>query len=340
MKVKVAGTAGFCWGVQRALRALDSARDGSPPPSADGGRLLTWGALVYNGPVLLNLQDRSIASVDSAEQVKPGDRVLTRPHGMVEADRAAIAGKGGTVLDATCPHVAETRKTILRLAGEGRNLLVAGNREHDEVRTLLDGLPVKSWVISSAEEARTVAAEEPLALVSQSTFGPALLEDVEEAVRDRYPNVEIHRTLCGSTEDRQDETRGLAAEADVLVVVGPYHSGNARRLAEMCRETGKQTFHVEVPEDLPLPSLLEQARLARRQALMEKYAEDPDRLREATSDPARLDAEVVIGVTAGASTPPWVLQAVIDHVLSGTKAELVRGLPRDLAADRASGAKS
>lgn len=330
MKVKVAGTAGFCWGVQRALRLLDAA-------AADGKRTVTWGALVYNGPVLVHLQDRGIPAAATLDEVREGDRVVTRPHGISAEDAAALAKKGAVVLDTTCPHIEETRKTVIRLAEEGRNILVAGNREHDEVRTLMDGLKGKVRVIASAEEARSVAAEEPLALVSQSTFGPALLEDVEEAVRERFPDVEVHRTLCGATEDRQDETRALAAESDVLVVVGPYHSGNARRLAEMCRETGKQTFHVEVPEDLPTGSLLEQARLARRQTLMEKYAEDPERLLAMTSDAAKLDAEVVIGVTGGASTPPWVLKAVVDHLVAETRAVLERGLPRDLASAAAAG---
>jgi 4-hydroxy-3-methylbut-2-en-1-yl diphosphate reductase len=324
MKVKVAGTAGFCWGVQRALRLLDAA-------AADGKRSVTWGALVHNGPVQVHLQDRGIPSVSPPDEVREGDRVVTRPHGMSAEDAAAAAKKGAVLLDTTCPHVAETRKTVVRLAEEGRNILIAGNREHDEVKALMDGLKGKVRVIASAEEARSVAAEEPLALVSQSTFGPALLEDVEEAVRERFPDVEVHRTLCGATEDRQDETRALAVDADVLVVVGPYHSGNARRLAEMCRETGKQTFHVEVPEDLPMGSLLEQARLSRRQALMEKYAEDPDRMLAVSSDPVKLDAEVVIGVTAGASTPPWVLKAVVDHLVAETRADLEKGLPRDLA---------
>lgn len=334
MKVKVTGTAGFCWGVQRALRLLDSA----PPEGSAVKRTVTWGALVYNGPVLVHLQDRGIPSLNTADEVKEGDRVVTRPHGMLEEDRTALAAKGAAVLDTTCPHLSETRKTVLRLVEEGRNILLAGNREHDEVRTLVEGLKGKAWVIGSSEEARSVAAEEPLALLSQSTFGPALFEDVEEAVRERFPDVEVHRTLCGATEDRQDETRSLAAEADVLVVVGPYHSGNARRLAEMCRESGKQTFHVEVPEDLPMGSLLEQARLARRQALMEKYAEDPDKLSALTSDPVKLDAEVVIGVTGGASTPPWVLKSVVDHLVAGTRATLEQGLPRDLAAGIEAGA--
>jgi 4-hydroxy-3-methylbut-2-enyl diphosphate reductase len=324
MQVRVAGTAGFCWGVQRALRLLDEARDGK--------RMATLGPLVHSGPVLQRLLEQSVGAIPSAEQAGPGDLVALRPHGATETDRAGIAARGAKVLDLTCPHVADTRKKILELAERGVNIVIAGNREHDEVRVLLDGIQVRTWTVASGDEARTLAAEPPFALVCQSTFGPALLEDVEETLRERFDSFEVHATRCGATEDRQDETIRLAAEADVLVVVGPYHSGNARRLAEMGRDSGKQTFHVEGPEDVPVPSLVEQARLSRRQSLMERFADDPDRLREATADVAALDREVVIGVTAGASTPPWSVRAVVDHIVAATKAELREGLPRDLAA--------
>jgi 4-hydroxy-3-methylbut-2-enyl diphosphate reductase len=329
MRVKVAGTAGFCWGVQRALRQVASA--------AEGRRTVTLGPLVHNGPVRDRLRDNEVPAVEKAEMVGPGDRVATRPHGILEADRAALVAAGAELLDLTCPHVSATRKLVLDLAARGLNIVVAGNREHDEVRLLLEGLPVRSWTVASGDDARTVAAEPPFALVSQSTFGPALFEDVEETLRERFEAFEAHATRCGVTEERQDETLRLAAESDVLVVVGPYHSGNARRLAEMGRESGKQTFHVEVPEDLPVASLVEQARLSRRQALMERFADDPDGLRAATADTDALDREVVIGVTAGASTPPWALRAVVDAIVAATRADREEGLPRDLAEAAAGG---
>lgn len=325
MRIKVAGTAGFCWGVKRSLRMLDGVE-------RDGKRTVTLGALVYNGPVLMQLQERGIAIVERPDQAAAGNRASLRPHGTLDEDRKALEGRGVDVLDLTCPHVAATRAMMRELAAKGLNLVVAGNREHDEVKYLVEGLPTKSWVVGSGDEARTMVAEPPLALVCQSTLGHAIFEDIEEGLRERFPDLQVAPSRCGATEERQDETLALASESDVLVIVGPYHSGNARRLAEMGRETGKQTFHVETPEDIPVGSLLEQARLARRQALMDRYAADPEQLRVATSDPAALDREVVIGVTAGASTPPWVLKAVVDHLVASTRAELEQGLPKDLAA--------
>jgi 4-hydroxy-3-methylbut-2-enyl diphosphate reductase len=330
MRVKVAGTAGLCGGVQRALRMLDGVEK-------DGKRTVTLGPLVYNGPVLTRLQERNIPIVERPDQVGKGERAALRPHGALKADRAALASRGAAIVDLTCPHVVATRRVLEDLAARGVNVVLAGNREHDEVAVLLEGLPVKSWVVGSGDEARTVAAEPPLALVSQSTLGHAHFEDVEEALRERFKTLEVFPTQCDATENRQDEALRLAAESDVLVVVGPYHSGSARRLAEMGRETGKQTFHVETPEDLPLGSLVEQARLARRQLLMELHADDAEKLRKAASDPVALDREVVIGVTAGASTPPWALQAVVDHLVASTRSELVVGKAPEPGAPRREG---
>jgi 4-hydroxy-3-methylbut-2-enyl diphosphate reductase len=324
MRVKVAGTAGFCWGVQRALRLLDGVEQG-------GRKTATFGPLVFNGPVLMRLQERGIPTVEHADQVGKNDLVALRPHGTLGSDRRALEARGAEVLDLTCPHLAEVRGLVLEAAGRGRNIVVAGNREHDEVRTLLDGVATKTWSVATGDDARTVVAEGPLTLVCQSTLGHAIFEDIEEGIRERFPDTEVLSTRCCATEERQEETLALAAESDVLVIVGPYHSGNARRLAEMGRETGKQTFHVETPEDIPVGSLVEQARLARRQALMEKHADDPDKLMKSTADPEALDREVVIGVTGGASTPPWVLRAVVDHLVASTRAELLQGLPKDLA---------
>jgi 4-hydroxy-3-methylbut-2-enyl diphosphate reductase len=330
MLVRVAGTAGFCWGVKRALRLLDAV-------DKDGRRTVSLGPLVYNGPVLLHLQDRGVGSVDLPDQAVEGDRVALRPHGALDADRLSLSGRGVEVVDLTCPHVAGTRRLVKDLSAKGFHVVVAGNREHDEVQVLLEGLKTKSWVVATGDEARSVAAEAPLALVCQSTVGHAIFEDIEEALRERFPDLQVVATRCAATEERQEETLALAAASDVLVIVGPYHSGNARRLAEMGRETGKQTFHVETPEDIPVGSLVEQARLARRQAVMERHADDPEALRAATADPEALDREVVIGVTAGASTPPWVLGEVVRHLVASTRATLEEGLPKDLAAGAGAG---
>ncbi|MHC4820739.1 MAG: hypothetical protein ACYTDX_03345, partial [Planctomycetota bacterium] len=186
-------------------------------------------------------------------------------------------------------------------------------------------------IIADSDEAEELTAEEPLALVGQSTYGPASYEDIEETLDSRFESLDSFNTLCGATESRQRETRELAEESDVLIIVGPYHSGSARRLAEMGRESGKQTFQVELTEDLQVAAVVEQARLARRQSLMEQYAEDPDKLKELADNPESVDGEILIGVTACASSTPWMIKDIVDLLVKETEAEVIQGLPTDLA---------
>jgi (E)-4-hydroxy-3-methyl-but-2-enyl pyrophosphate reductase len=328
MRIKVAGSAGLCWGVQRALRLVENA-------VRSGGPVATLRPLVHNGAIAAAMQQQGIRVLERPDEAGETTSVVLRPHGALQDDLASLEGRGATVVDATCPHVLGTRSILDKLAERGLNVVIAGNRDHDEVALLLEGCRKKSWVIGSADEALSVAAEAPLALVSQSTFGPALFEDIAETLRERFPQIEVHATTCGATDERIEEARRLSEEADVLVVVGPYHAGNARRLAEVGRESGKQTFHVESVEDLSVVVVAEQARLQRRHALLQRLADDPEEAREAAEDAARVEEETILGVTAGASTPPWVLRAVVAALMEGTGATVEQGLPRDLAAEAA-----
>jgi (E)-4-hydroxy-3-methyl-but-2-enyl pyrophosphate reductase len=328
MRIKVAGTAGFCWGVQRALRKVEEA-------SRSGGRVATLRPVVHNFQIREAVEKQGVRVLERPDQADAESSVVLRPHGALQDDLASLEGRGATVVDATCPHVANTRSLAYRLSEEGWNIVVAGNREHDEVAVILEASRRKSWVVGSADEAASVAAEEPLALVCQSTFGPALFEDIAETLRERFPKLQVHATACGATEDRIEEARRLAEETDVLVVVGAYHAGNARRLAEIGRETGKQTFHVETADDLSVVVVAEQARLQRRHVLLQRFSDDADRAREAAENAGLVEDEASIGVTAGASTPAWVLRSVVVALMEGTGARIEQGLPRDLAEEAA-----
>lgn len=323
MHVRVAGTSGFCWGVQRALRALD----------ATTGPLVTFRPVVYNGAVISRLDDRGAAIVDLPAQAPEGVTVALRPHGTLEADRKAFSTGGRVLLDLTCPHVNAVRELVTKACAEGRNVVIAGNRDHDEVLYLEEAASTSCWVVGSADEAETVAAKGPLVLVAQSTLGGANYEDIAEILLGRFPGTIVLQTLCGASDTRFEEARELAAAADVVVVVGPYNSGSTRRLADLVRESGTQTFQVEVADDLQVTSLVEQARLARRDAILRDHAEDPEALKKASAAAEELDEDVVIGVTAGAATPPWIVRKVVDRLLEATGAGLQQGLPRDLAAE-------
>ncbi len=317
MRVKLAGTAGFCAGVKRALDLIDRA-------ATDGTKVSTLGPLVHSGAILENLTGRGVRALDRPELVEKGSAVAPRPHGALRKDEEALRARGARLLETVCPHIDRTREAIRRLSDRGVNVVLAANPQHGETAVLKEQAKTRVWIVSSTDEAQTVPAQDPVALVGQSTFLSAVFEDIAETLRERFPQIEVLReTMCGATDERQAETRRLAQHADALVIVGPYHSNISRRLAEIGRESGKQTFHVESAEDLPVETILEQARLCRQAAYLEEHAGDPPALQAATDSPEIVDREVVIGVTAGASTPSWVTRAVVDRIVEACGAELV-----------------
>jgi 4-hydroxy-3-methylbut-2-enyl diphosphate reductase len=296
---------------------------------------VTFRPLVYNGSVLARLDDRGASPVEVPSQIPAGSTVALRPHGTLADDRTAIEARGAKVLDLTCPHVMAVRDLVVRAREAGRRVVIAGNREHDEVLFLAEAAGSNHRIVASADEAEALVLDAPPALVAQSTLGGAIYEDIAEILKSRYPGTVTLNTLCGASDERFEEARALAEEADVVVVVGPYNSGSTRRIAELVRESGKQTFQVELPEDLQVSSLVDQARLARRDAILRDHADDPEALRRASAGPEVLDEDVVIGVTAGAATAPWTVRAIVDRLLEATGAALLQGEPKDLAAEAA-----
>ncbi|MGQ9591192.1 MAG: 4-hydroxy-3-methylbut-2-enyl diphosphate reductase [Planctomycetota bacterium] len=277
MRVRLAETAGFCMGVRRAMgRVLDAA-------SKPGGRLVTYGPLIHNSQVTQLLEDRGVAVVRSPEEILPGDRVAIRAHGVAPGTREAIRGKGAAILDATCPHVARAQGLVKRSALSGRDVIIVGDRGHAEVVGLLGFARGRGHVVERVEDVDLLPPLGPVAVVAQTTQSEELFRAVERRVRERFPDCESHATICGSTSDRQREVLQLAREVDVMIVVGGRHSANTVRLAEIVREAGKPVFHVEGAEEL----------------------REEDFRQHSTA-----------GVTAGASTPNWVIEEVIARLES------------------------
>jgi len=272
MQVKLAKTAGFCMGVRRAMgRVLEAA-------AKPGGRLVTYGPLIHNSQVTLLLEERNVAVVESPEQIRPGDRVAIRAHGVPPETRDAIRCRGASICDATCPHVARAQGLVKKAAGEGRDVIIVGDRGHAEVVGLLGFARGRGHVVESVDDVDHLPALDRVAVVAQTTQSEALFKAVEERVCSRFRDCEVHSTICGSTSDRQRETAELAAEVNVMVVVGGRHSANTLRLVQIAGATGRPTIHVESSEEL-------------REDTFRDYA--------------------VAGVTAGASTPNWVIEEVV-----------------------------
>ena len=283
MRVKLAKTAGFCMGVKRALdKVLDESVKG-------GRRVYTYGPLIHNRQAVEMLKRKGI---EPKEDFREGDEgiVVIRAHGVPPSRIKELENAGMEVVDATCPNVLKSQSYIRRYARRGFAIIIVGDRDHAEVISLLGHCGERSAVVSTPAEAQTVPAEGDVCVVAQTTFNESLYNEIAEIIRARATGEPVVvKSICRSTEERQREVQELARTTDAVVVVGGRNSANTCRLAEIAGEAGAPSFHVETAVELDLEQL-------------RGYS--------------------LVGVTAGASTPNWITQEVIERIEAYGRAEL------------------
>jgi (E)-4-hydroxy-3-methyl-but-2-enyl pyrophosphate reductase len=273
MKIVLARTAGFCMGVRRAMEIAEKAGRNEETP------VYTHGPLIHNAQAVEFLESQGVRAVESVEGLARG-RVVIRAHGIPAQEEARLKELGFTTIDATCPRVTASQRRIAQASRKGRSVVLVGDRDHAETVGLAGHASTPVHIISSEAEAREVSVESPFCVLAQTTFNAATYARICAILRERDPSCTVYDSICRATAERQQEARELAADCDALVVVGGRHSANTCRLAEIAREAGKAAFHVESAEELDTEAL----------AGFER-----------------------IGVTAGASTPAWVTETVIDR---------------------------
>jgi 4-hydroxy-3-methylbut-2-enyl diphosphate reductase len=280
-RVKLAKNAGFCMGVRRAVdMALEAAikRDGP---------IHTYGPLIHNPQVLEILEGKGIKAIADWDEgiglSYPGEKaaitVIIRAHGVSPKERQKIKDSGVRILNATCPHVVRVQGIIQRYAKDGYATVIVGEKDHAEVIGLLGYANGKGYVVNSLEELKSLPPLEKVCLVAQTTQDRDLFQEIVEAIQSRFPGAKVFNTICDSTYRRQDEVLALARRVEAMVVVGGKKSGNTRRLVKISEGAGVPTFHVETEKDLNLKEL-------------SHYS--------------------IIGVTAGASTPNWLILKVVE----------------------------
>ncbi|MCX8036598.1 MAG: 4-hydroxy-3-methylbut-2-enyl diphosphate reductase [Candidatus Sumerlaeia bacterium] len=276
MGIRLAKTAGFCWGVRRAVNlALHVAHERAQ-------RILTFGPLIHNRQALDLLRTKGIEQMPKEPDCRGGGPILIRAHGVTPEVKENLVARGFEVIDATCPHVARTQRIVERQAAEGFHILIVGDRGHAEVEGLLGYSHGRGMVIENPEDVETLPdGLEKVCVVAQTTQGGDRFERCVEAVRRRFENVKVFNTRCSDTNNRQSELFELARQVEAVIVVGGRGSANTTRLAELSRERGVPTWHIETADELPLD-------------VLEQYNE--------------------IGVTAGASTPHWIIEQVVDRL--------------------------
>jgi len=268
-------------GVRRAVdMALDASRKKNGP-------IYTYGPLIHNPQVLRILEEKGIEPLSQEEVEKgvcpagQGGTLIIRAHGVGPKERRKIKEAGVKVLNATCPHVGKVQAIINRHAKNGYSIVIAGEKDHAEVVGLLGYAGGKGYVINNLEEMESLPPMDKVCLVAQTTQDQNRFRALAEKMKKKFPGVKVFDTVCDSTHRRQEEVLALAKRVEAVVVVGGKGSGNTRRLAKISEEAGVPTFHVETEKDL---------------------------------DFGALSWYSTIGVTAGASTPNWLILGVVDRL--------------------------
>lgn len=272
MKVVLASTAGFCIGVKRALEMVLKAINENQP------KIYTYGPLIHNPQVLELLRERGITILKPGEEVPKG-LVVIRAHGIPPQERRLLEEAGGRIIDATCPRVAKVQAIIRRWAAKGCATLIVGDADHPEVRGLMGYTEGRGYVVSTSQDVADLPDLDKLIVVAQTTQSESQFEARVQEITARFPQAQIFNTICDATASRQAEVQDLSRQADALVVVGGRNSGNTQRLVEISQGTGIPTYHVETEQELDL------VEISRYQT---------------------------VGVTAGASTPNWLIGNVVN----------------------------
>ena len=237
---------GFCMGVRRAVDlAVSTASDGESVSD-----IFTYGPLIHNRTVLEELEKLGIRQADDPGDIPPGSTVIIRAHGIPPLVRKRLEKRDARIIDATCTLVVRSQERARVYASEGYTVILVGDRNHGEIRAL-QGYAGKSMVVKDLREAEEVPADEPLAVIGQTTLKHDEYEEVCRVILEKNPDAVVLDTVCPATEQRQDALVRLAEKADALVVVGGKNSANTSRLYTTAAQTGKPAWHVEGADDLP-----------------------------------------------------------------------------------------
>ena len=279
MKVIKAKTAGFCFGVKRAVDTVYEQAD------TCGGPIYTYGPIIHNEEVVKDLESRGVSVIRSEEELESitEGTVIIRSHGVEKRICDKLRGKGLRIVDATCPFVKKIHNIVEKESAEGKYILIIGNPDHPEV------IGIRGWagsnvsVIQNADDIEKVdfSKNKKICVVSQTTFNYNKFQDLVEIIKKKSYDISVLNTICNATKERQTEARRIAESVDAMIVIGDKHSSNTQKLFEICRKACNNTYYIQTLDDLDLN---------------------------------QLGSVETVGITAGASTPNNIIEEVQNNV--------------------------
>ncbi len=275
MKVTVAKTAGFCFGVKRAVEKVYEQIGKSEKP------IYTYGPIIHNEQVVGDLREKGVEVIDSLEELKTirDAVVVIRSHGVGKNVYDILKENGVDIVDATCPYVKKIHRIVEKQTAEGRRVLIVGSEDHPEVQGIKGWGDDRTVVIENTEDFRRLELpeDEKLCIVSQTTFNYKKFQDIVEKISKTRYDITVLNTICNATQERQVEAMRIASQVDVMLVIGGKHSSNTQKLYDICRKECKNTYYIQTLGDF---------------------------------NPECISSVRSVGITAGASTPNNIIEEV------------------------------
>ncbi len=279
-QIIVAEHAGFCFGVRRAINLAEEA----VKDTHLGGKVFSMGPLIHNPQEVKRLEGKGLMLLEDESMLDENSTVIVRSHGIPPQKERELLSKGVRLVDATCPFVKAVHEAVVKLCKEGYFVVLVGEKNHPEVIGTLGYLQEcggKGVVVESKEDLKAVLGKEKVGIVAQTTQNEQFFKEVVGEIALWAREVKVINTICNATSERQEDVYKLAPQVDVMVIVGGKNSGNTRRLYEISKSLNPNSYHIETPEELK-----------------REWFEGAQK----------------IGLTAGASTPDWIIQAVVDRI--------------------------
>ena len=281
MSVELAKTAGFCFGVKRAVDTVYQQIE-----QYRGEKIFTYGPIIHNEEVIKDLRSHGVEVLNDEEELKTADAdvVVIRSHGVAKYIYDIMEERGITCVDATCPFVKKIHKIVAEKSAEGSYIVIVGNGEHPEVQGIRGWAGEQVTVVQTPEDAERFELpdkDQKVCIVAQTTFNYNKFKELVEIISKKRYDIVVLNTICNATKERQTEARQIAARVDAIVVIGDKRSSNTQKLFEICKEECLNTYYIQTLDDL-----------------------DINQLRSVES----------VGITAGASTPNKIIEEVQNNV--------------------------
>lgn len=279
MEIRLAKSAGFCFGVQNAIEKASNA-------ATLGKSVFTYGPIIHNNQVVEDLKSRGVEVINNIDDVDRNQSIIIRSHGISKEEYEKLNARGADIINATCPYVMHIHKIVEEKHKSGYKIIIIGDPNHPEVRGINGWCGNSGYIINNEEDIKDIKVNDRLCIVSQTTFNQEKWHFLVSEVIKLSKEIIIYNTICSATQLRQNEAMELSRTVDVMIVIGSMDSSNSRKLYEICKKSCERTMFIETEKELDLQEL------------------------------ERIN---IVGITAGASTPDYIIKNVIDKISSFTE---------------------